>query len=81
MDKCMICLKGILRHARSIQCALCEMMYHLKCITLCAEYSEHLVSNQELWYCSHCITDMFPFNQIADDTDYISAIEDLASYS
>ena len=40
-----------------------------------------LVSNQELWYCSHCITDMFPFNQIADDTDYISAIEDLASYS
>ena len=81
MDKCMICFKGILRHARSIQCAFCEMMHHLKCITLCAEFSEQLVSNQELWSCSHCITDMFPFKQIADDTDYISVIEDLASCS
>ena len=81
MDKCMICLKSILRHARSIQCAVCNMMYHLKCITLSTEYVELLAINQHLWYCSHCITDMFLFNQIEDVTDYISVIKDLAPSS
>ena len=78
MDKCMICLKSILRLAKSIQCAVCNMMYNLQCITLSTEYIDLLAINQHIWCCSHCLRDMFPFNQIEDDTDYISAIEDLA---
>ena len=38
VDKCMIYLKSKLSHTRSIQCAVCNMMYHLKCITLSTEY-------------------------------------------
>ena len=38
MDKCYICVKNILTHARKVTCCICHKVFDLKCISLSPEY-------------------------------------------
>ena len=70
---CPTCNKRVLSHAYSIQCHYCETSYHMKCISLEAEYISQLKESHENWLCCTCIKDLFPYNQIEDD-DFSQAI-------
>ena len=70
---CATCSKRVLNHAYSIQCHYCETSYHMKCISLEAEYISHLKESHENWLCCTCIKDPFPYNQLEDD-DFNQAI-------
>ena len=76
MDKCDICCRNILIHAKHIQCSICQNMYHMKCLTLSQEYKEELQlqASTRSWYCSRCIADIFPFSHIENDIDFINAV-------
>ena len=70
---CATCSKRVLSHAYSIQCHYCETSYHMKCISLEAEFISQLKESHENWLCCTCIKYLFPYNQLEDD-DFSQAI-------
>ena len=53
------------------------MRYHLNCILLSSEEINDIKDNQQTWFCSPCIAEVFPFNQIEDDVEFVATIEDI----
>ena len=74
MDNCPICTKKILSHAKKIHCSVCYAVHHIKCISIDPVIIAHLEDRNESWYCSICLIDIFPYNAIADDDEFVSAI-------
>ena len=74
MDKCLICSRFILPHARKVQCTICTYFYHMKCISLDPENLSYIELNRSSWYCCDCITTIFPFNHIEHDELFISEV-------
>ena len=74
MDKCWICDHKILQHAHNVSCSLCFKCYHLKCISIDPKIRENIMQNQSTWYCSLCLINVFPFNNLEDETDFMAAI-------
>ena len=79
MDKCWICSPKILQHAQNVFCSLCFRHYLLKCISLDPKIIEDIEQNQSTRYCSHCLMDSFPFNNLEDDIDFMAAINESPS--
>ena len=77
MDKCPICSRFILPHARKVQCVICTYFYHMKCISLDPENLSYIELNRSSWYCCGCITKIFPFNHIEHDELFISEVNSL----
>ena len=75
MDKCLICKKLFLSHSKKVKCCLCLGRYHLNCISLSSDIINYIQDNEQTWYCSLCITEIFPFNNIEDDIEFVSTIE------
>ena len=69
MDKCHISSKSILSHSK--------MRYQLNCISLSSEEINDIQDNQQVWFCSPCIAEVFPFNHIEDDVEFVATIEDI----
>ena len=74
MDKCLICSRFFLPHARKVQCAICTYLYHIKCISLDPENLSYIELNRSSWYCCDCITQIFSFNHIEHDELFISEV-------
>ena len=54
-DSCPICRRRILPHAKQIQCMVCDLKYHMKCITLDPFLLETMSSQFQEWYCQVCL--------------------------
>ena len=48
----------------------------LKCISIIPEDLEYIELHRNDWYCSCCLVDLFPFNNLENKTDFMSAIND-----
>ena len=72
---CPTCRKNVSHHAYSVCCNLCNNVYHLKCITLNQSEIDEIISSRESWYCSTCISCLFPFNSIDSDIEFRATIE------
>ena len=81
MDECDICLKKFQSHSTKITCSICSKGYHMKCITLCPDYTQKLTEEMNNWYCPTCLSCLFPYNLITDENDFISAIADISCVS
>ena len=81
MDECDICLKKFQSHSTKITCCICSKGYHMKCITLCPDYTQKLTEEMNDWYCPTCLSCLFPYNLITDENDFISAIADISCVS
>ena len=76
-EACNVCDKKVLRHSYSLRCFLCKCLVHHKCMPCVnREDFSHMSLNHSEWYCSLCITDIFPFIQLLDDTEYMNVISD-----
>ena len=42
-------------------------MFHMKCLSLFPNFHEHMRDNANTWYCSLCISQIFPLNNIEED--------------
>ena len=75
MDKCLICTKPFLSHSKKVKCCVCLGKYHLNCISLSNENISYIQDNEQTWFCSMCITEIFPFNNIEDEVDFLANID------
>ena len=71
MTCCPICDRRVLNHSYSLKCCNCIQIYHMKCITLKAEEHNCLSANKDAWICIKCNMDIFPFNSIEEDVEFI----------
>ena len=73
MTKCPICESNVLSHSKVKCCSVCKMEHHFNCISLHREERGRL--NQETnWYCPQCIEQIFPFNHIVEESEFLLAI-------
>ena len=68
MAKCNECNKCIynVSNNNAIRCSLCSCYYHKKCTNVNSDYND--------WFCLTCTCDIFPFNQIIDDDEFLFTI-------
>ena len=69
MAVCPICSKRVLK----IACHVCNETYHMKFISLASADLDHMQTNIHNWMCVQCTSNLFPFNQIEDDNDFVLA--------
>ena len=81
MDNCTTCCKKFQSHSRKIMCCVCDNEFHIKCVTLSPECIQHLEENHTNWFCLTCTTDIFPFNKIEDDLDFLSVTTDMCIFN
>ena len=74
MDDCSICLK-------KATCCICSNRYHMKCIPLCPDNTQKLTEQINNWYFPTCLSCLFPYNLITNESDFISAIEGISGES
>ena len=76
-DKCPICSRSMLSHARKVKCFICCYYYHMKCISLDPNDLSYIELNRTSWYCCNCITAIFPFNHIENNELFISEVNSM----
>ena len=76
MDKCEICSRKLQSHSHQIQCCVCFNHYHMKCITPSPEDLLKLTNERNEWYCPTSLSNIFPYNSIGDENDFIATITD-----
>ena len=50
MDNCPICNKRVLSHAMQMDCQICKLTYHMKCISLDPDDHIYLQNHVSSWY-------------------------------
>ena len=63
--------RKVLSHACYVQCRSCCEYYHMKCISLERNMQDDIHNSKCDWLCSNCLADIFPFNQIEDENEFI----------
>ena len=77
--KCNICKKGITQHVSIIQCSLCKLPVHSKCLPLYMEEDiQYARTPSNHWSCTKCLSEIFPFYNLTNDDDILSCIKDIA---
>ena len=77
MDNCPVCNKRVLSHAMQMDCQICKLTYHMKCISLDPDDHIYLQNHVSSWYCKLCLSHIFPYNHIEDDDMFVSDINHL----
>ena len=72
MAACNACLKRVLSHSYYLNCDSCNDKVHLNCLNM-VKKDDPLYLNREgnTWFCTHCSGNMFPFNHIHDDDEFL----------
>lgn len=75
MAKCNSCHKSTNSKLRKIHCKYCQAYYHIKCTCL-RDLSEAEGEHEKTsWLCLNCLTSIFPYNHLDDDTFDLSIFE------
>ena len=61
---CPKCVKVVRDDCRAIECDLCNNWYHLRCSLLTSKIYKYYCETNDLWLCSQCRLDTFPFSNI-----------------
>ena len=80
MDNCSTCAKNIRAHAKHIKCTLCAAIFHIKCITLNYKEQKGMINNKAIWNCLQCNIDLFPYNHIESNKEFVAAAKDFNIY-
>ena len=65
-DTCCNCKESLNKIKRKIKCVICNNLYHQKCTSLSIKQYNYLIKTESktTWYCSQCLSDIFPFHAI-----------------
>ena len=61
---CSVCHKWVNSNHRAIQCGICHLWIHYRCNGLTLDEYQRLQLNMEVWFCTKCISDIFPFTSL-----------------
>ena len=74
---CNICTRKVLSHAYQLKCSACNCYVHLRCLHQVDEKDDLYVHKDcNIWFCTECSQNLFPFNHFMDDKDFLIALED-----
>ena len=65
---CKICAKMVHDKDKAVQCDLCELQIHIKCIYLNYLDYRYLQNCDESWYCIECCNTIFSFNSLLSNS-------------
>ena len=71
---CSVCSISVRNNQKSIYCDNCLHQTHLKCTQLSNNDVISLTNNNEHWFCPTCLTNIFPFNGLVDDFDFLTCL-------
>ena len=77
MDNCPICEKNVLQHEKILFCSCCCKYTHRNCSGLSKAQYEY-VRFDTSWYGKKCIEEIFPFNHIDDECNFLRAISEIS---
>ena len=71
---CPICNRKILRNSYSVLCQCCQRNVHRNCTSLLQD-DFLFVQNSTTWFCRLCNENVFPFNHIESDNEFIVTLQ------
>ena len=71
---CSVCSISVRNNPKSIYCDNCSNWTHLKCTKLSNNYFIFFTNNNEHWFCSTCLSNIFPFNSLVDYFDFLTCL-------
>jgi exonuclease III len=75
---CITCCKNVNYNQKALYCDSCSKWIHLKCTTLTLNDYAQLATEPSDWFCTKCLSSLFPFNAIEDDFDFLCCLYNLA---
>ena len=69
---CMNCCRRILKNQKVIQCGICKRLSHSKCSAAGIQNNNN--DSCSSFCCLQCVENVFPFNSIIDDTEFLLAL-------
>ena len=77
MAECNICYKRVLSHANQLQCKNCQSLVHIRCLPF-IDKNDSIYKNRrtDVWFCTKCTNDIFPFNHYDDNEEFLIALSD-----
>ena len=76
VNTCGICEGRISNHTYSIKCFFCSHMFHRNCLPLISKDDLIALKSTGIWSCTRCNADIFPFNHIEEQEDFIDVISE-----
>jgi hypothetical protein len=76
---CAVCSKNVTKCQKSIYCDSCQLWTHLRCTALNNTDFALLSNNADTWFCPKCLRNLFAFNSIDDDFDFLACLFNLNS--
>ena len=71
---CPICNRKILRNSYNVPCQCCQRNVHKNCTSLLQD-DFLFVQNSTTWFCRLCNENVFPFNHIESDNEFIVTLQ------
>ena len=78
-NKCLICHKKILSHAKKVSCQICKRNCHINCISI-KDDEVSILKNSNDWYCMICLYSELPFIHLEDEDEFNKAINEKDHY-
>ncbi len=70
-----------MKHSYHIRCASCNCYTHINCLPRVKKTdSLYKQKDSEIWFCTLCTKDLFPFNSFDEDIDFYEALFELRVY-
>ena len=82
MASCNICKKKrVQNHSFQLKCSSCRGKVHLKCLPVVDKHdSIYIHRESNIWFCTVCKQDIFPFNGIDDDCEFLETFAEFQQY-
>ena len=68
------CTRAVAKHAYILRCSVCDISFHLKCISL--NRGDWQLLSRQVWYCLNCTAEALPFIHIESNFEYVNAISE-----
>ena len=77
-NDCNICRRNVLRHSYHRRCKLCKHLIHIKCLPNVSKTDNiYTYRDSDNWYCTLCTSEVFPYNNILDDEEFMLTLSEL----
>ena len=73
---CGVCAKPVKSNQRGVQCDVCTMWLHTRCIGISNEEYAELQGSDESWCCKKCLTEALPLHDVSDTDSIFDAPAD-----
>ena len=81
MASCNICKKQVQNHSFQLKCSSCRGKVHLKCLPVIDKHdSIYIHRESNVWFCTVCTQDIFPFNGIDDECEFLETLAEFQQW-